>query len=429
VSQLLLQVVAMRSAVAFSVLAGAVSSPLLGERDFAGYSFEDYLGEFNKNYAKADYFSRKALFNANLQKIQDHNSNPSKTWFMAVNEFTDLTPEEFKASRLGELHDVDDSNYVGEFSATSLGGVPDSIDWRTTAGVVTPVKNQGACGSCWAFSTVETLESHFAIATGEAAPHFSPQQVTSCTPNPQKCGGSGGCQGNIQTQGFNYTAQAGITTDGTYPYTAGIGIAAPCDQNKIKPCAQNAGFTKLKVNDYASLINAVATQGPVSISVAAQSWQLYGGGILSECDCDMDHAVVLDGYGTDAGKDYWLVRNSWGGSWGEKGYIRVQRFGDGKEPTCVDKTPQDGEACAGDTKPRTYAGLCGLMGSSSIPTGMKKVGECPKAPSGGCPFSDCGECQKYCADKGMMRGCGTDFSGFYCKCGQAQCRASGDVVV
>jgi len=110
---------------------------------------------------------------------------------------------------------------------------------------------------------------------------------------------------------------------------------------------------------------------------------MYGGGILSECDCDMDHAVQLVGYGADQGTLYWLVRNSWGGSWGEQGYVRIKRFGEGKEPTCVDSTPQDGEACKGDTKPRTYAGLCGLMGSSSIPTGVKKVGDCPAGPSPG----------------------------------------------
>merc|ERR1712232_310755 len=115
-----------------------------------------------------------------------------------------------------------------------------------------------------AFSTVEVLESFYAIATGDPAPHFSAQQVTSCTPNPQKCGGTGGCQGNIQTQAFNYTAQAGITTENTYPYTAQTGS---CDQSKIKPCAQNDGFVKLKVNDYALLMSAVATKGPISISL------------------------------------------------------------------------------------------------------------------------------------------------------------------
>merc|ERR1711948_40528 len=146
---------------------------------------------------------------------------------------------------------------------------------------------------------------------------------------------------------------------------------------KIKDVAKNTGYVQLPTNNYTDLITAVATKGPISISVAAGGlgWQLYFGGIMSGSNnYDMDHAVQLVGYGTDGGKDYWLVRNSWGGSWGEKGYIRIKRFGDGKEPTCTDKTPQDGEACKGDTSPRTYAGLCGIMGSSSYPTGMKKVG-------------------------------------------------------
>merc|ERR1712070_774773 len=143
---------------------------------------------------------------------------------------------------------------------------------------------------------------------------------------------------------------------------------------------KNDGYVKVKVNDYASHMDALQ-KGPVAIILAAMSLQSYGGGVLSQCDCDMDHAVQMVGYGSDSGKDYWLVRNSWGGAWGEKGYVRIQRFGDGNEPTCVDKTPQDGEACQGDTAPRTYAGLCGLLGSSSYPTGVSKIGDgCPEAP-------------------------------------------------
>jgi len=263
--------------------------------------------------------------------------------------------------------------FVGEFSAASTAGLPDSVDWRTKAGVMTPVKDQGACGSCWAFSVTETLESHFAISTGEKAPVLSAQQVTSCAPSPEKCGGTGGCSGNIQSQGFNYTAQAGITIDVNYPYVARTGT---CDQGKIKPCVKNDGFVKVKPNDYNSLMAAVATKGPIAISVAAGSFQMYAGGILDHCDCDVDHAVQLVGYGTDGGRDYWLVRNSWGPDWGENGYIRVQRMGDGKEPTCTDRTPGDGEACAGDTSPKTYKGLCAILSVSSYPTGVKKVGDC-----------------------------------------------------
>jgi cathepsin L len=346
---------------------------LPGERDFTNYTYEDYLEEFPKNYMPEEIVARKATFLANLDRIREHNSEPSKTWFMTVNEFADWTNEEFRAKRMGARPELDQREFVGEFEATNVEGLPASVDWRTKEGVMTEVKNQGGCGSCWAFSTVETLESHLAIATGQPAPVLSPQQLVSCAPNPNDCGGTGGCQGSIQTLGFNYTKTAGITTESSYPYQ---GVTGTCQQSRIKPVATNDGYIKLKVNDYASLVSAVATKGPIAISLAAGSfgWQLYGGGVLTKCDCDQDHAVQLVGYGTDQSKgDYWLVRNSWGAGWGEKGYIRIQRFGLGKEPTCTDKTPQDGEACKGDTKPRTYAGLCGIMGSSSYPTGMKQV--------------------------------------------------------
>jgi len=123
----------------------------------------------------------------------------------------------------------------------------------------------------------------------------------------------------------------------------------------------------------------VATKGPVSISIAAGGFkfQFYGGGVLSSCnDFVMDHAVQLVGHGTDtdSGKMYWLVRNSWGGSWGESGYMRVERFGEGAEPCGMDDKPQDGMACEGDDDPIEYCGLCGILSSSSYPTGLKKVG-------------------------------------------------------
>merc|ERR1711953_940415 len=108
----------------------------------------------------------------------------------------------------------------------------------------------------------------------------------------------------------------------------------------------------------------------------------YSGGVLSNCnDYVMDHAVQLVGYGTDSGKDYWLVRNSWGGSWGEQGYIRMQRYGEGKEPCGVDNKPQDGDACKGDTDPRTYCGECGILSSSSYPTDFTTVQPPPSPPA------------------------------------------------
>jgi len=253
-------------------------------------------------------------------------------------------------------------------SAPMFGDVPASVDWRQTEGVVTAVKNQGQCGSCWAFSATETLESLYALATGETAPVLGPQQLVSCVANPDKCGGSGGCQGATQPLGFVYTETTGLSLESSYPYTAQTGT---CDTSKIAPVVTNAGVVQLPTNSYTALIGAVATVGPVSISVAAGSWSIYGGGVYSgSCDYDMDHGVQLVGYGEDLGKLYWLVRNSWGSGWGESGYIRLERFGEGSEPCGTDSTPQDGDACAGDTTPVQYCGKCAILSSSSYPTGV-----------------------------------------------------------
>jgi len=130
------------------------------------------------------------------------------------------------------------------------------------------------------------------------------------------------------------------------------------------------------VNDYTELVTAVAMVGPVAISVAAGGfgWQIYGGGIYSKAnDFVMDHAVQLVGYGSEGSQDYWIVRNSWGSGWGESGYMRVARYGEGKEPCGMDNNPADGDACKGDNTPREYCGVCGILSSSSYPTGVRKA--------------------------------------------------------
>jgi len=285
--------------------------------------------------------------------------------------------EEIRSSRTGHRPHPPQffTEAVGAGVASSSADLPATVDWRTKSGVVSDPKNQASCGGCWAFSAAETLESHLAIATGKPSPKLSTQQLISCAPNPNKCGGTGGCQGSTQPLAFNYSETAGITTEDEYPFRGSTGT---CDSSKIKPVAKNSGFALLPANNYSALVNAVATKGPIAISVAAGGlgWQLYGGGIMKQGPFNkgftIDHAVQLVGYGEESGTMYWIVRNSWG-SWGEKGYIRIQRFGQDKEPCGVDSRPQDGMACAGDTKPVTYCGLCGILSSSSYPTGVQAV--------------------------------------------------------
>lgn len=355
---------------------GAAAALLAGERELHTYSFQHYVQEFGKAYTSEEFKVRQQIFESNLRSIREHNSNDDKTWFAAPNKFTDWTNEEFRARRVtGKRPRVAKHLLKSAAPPANVNDLPATVDWRQKAGVLTPVKDQGGCGSCWAFSAAATMESMVAIATGQSAPVLSPQQLVSCAPNPQQCGGTGGCSGSTQELGFNYTQTAGLGLESTYPYVARTGT---CDQSKVKPVAINDGFVQLTTNSYTELATAVATQGPIAISLAAGgfSFQIYGGGILSNvngCGWDVDHAVQLVGYGSENGKDYWIVRNSWGPGWGEGGFIRIQRFGEGQEPCGTDKTPQDGDACAGDTAPRTVCGVCAILSDSSYPTGVRSV--------------------------------------------------------
>jgi len=348
-------------------------------------TFESFMTQYSKSYAdEVETSHRRAIFEQNLHKIAAHNADPQWTYTLGVNEYADLTGAEFAAQfAQGNNH------YPEELASTehdmsgdiNVEDLPKSLDWREK-NVVTPPKNQGGCGSCWAFSTAETLESHIAIKTGKLM-KFAPQEFVSCAPNPNHCGGTGGCQGSTQWLGFKYAMAAGITTEASYPYQGQTGT---CQKDKLKPVANITGYVRLPTNNYTALMNAVVNVGPIAISAAAEPWQLYSGGVYNgKCGADVDHAIQLVGYGTQ-GKtgrallgggggggtgDYWLVRNSWGASWGEKGYIRIQRFGDGKEPCDTDTTPGDGTACEKPHLPKSLkvCGLCGIMSDSSYPTG------------------------------------------------------------
>ena len=312
-----------------------------------------------------------------MEKIRAQNeayNAGQSSWYAGVNEFVDRTEEEMSMLRGRHVY----APNVPTFSNTiSIDNLPSSVDWRDK-GVVTPPKNQGGCGSCWAFSTTETVESHVAIATG-TLPILSPQELVSCMANPNKCGGTGGCEGATAVLGFGYVTEYGLSSESDYPY-------AGRDERCSKPSSPTAkvnGTVKLTTNDASALMQAVATVGPVSISVAADTWGFYSGGVFdgsmgSGCDVDIDHAVQLVGYGKDSksGKYYWLVRNSWGADWGEKGYIRVLRT-PGNEPCDYDTSPLDGNC--GESGPCKcpdkvqYCGTCGILSESSYPTGASLV--------------------------------------------------------
>lgn len=347
-----------------ATLAGAAK--LVGERDFSGYTYNHYLAEFDEKSFVAE---REAIFESNLALIKEQNAKEDKTWHAGVNMFTDMTNDEFRKVYHGHKPVA-----VGTFPAADLtaikGDLPETVDWKAQ-GKVTKTKNQGPCGSCWAFSVTETMESMYAIQNNDTPPILAPQQLVDCMANPDECGGTGGCEGSTQPLGFNYTMGAGLTLESNYPYKAKDGTC-----QTTTPVVQNGGMVELKRNDYTQLATAVANVGPIAISVAAGGfgWQIYRGGVYnSGHDFEMDHAVQLTGYGTDSKQMYWSVRNSWGPHWGEGGYIRLARFGEGNEPCGMDNNPADGDGCKDDPNtPIELCGMCGILSSSSYPTDVKK---------------------------------------------------------
>lgn len=332
--------------------------------------FASYVGDFNKTYDNVeDRYLHQQVFEANLKIIDSHNAEYESgmhTWFMAINHLTDRTPAEFGRLRStylprpGHTHHVDLNS-----TATPSSPNPTEIDWRTK-GAVTKVKNQGGCGSCWAFSATETVESHYQIASASGKLlELAPQTYVNCVLNPDSCGGTGGCEGATMELAFNLTAEKGIALESDMPYKGRDESCTP-----YTPAVKATGYTKNPTNDAEAFETAVATKGPMSITVAASSWQMYGGGIFSGCSSGLfgnnvlDHGVQAVGYT----QDYWIVRNSWGVGWGEKGYIRLTRASDAK--TFKDKKPADGVACKPLPDSQMVGGECGMLFDTSYPVGV-----------------------------------------------------------
>lgn len=329
-------------------------------------TFEDYLARWpGKQYPSGqEYAQRLALFEDAKAKVVAHNREYEAgvhTWWMNLTEFADMSAEEFATRRSTYASRTSPSFPVVSLVLPS-GGNPSSVDWREK-GAVTPVKNQGGCGSCWAFSATETVESHYQIATGKTVV-LAPQTYVNCVKNPKHCGGTGGCEGATMELAFNLTAATGIALESDLPYK---GRDATC--TSYKAAVKATGYVKNPTNDAKALETALAQKGPQSVTVAAQSWQLYGGGLFTGCsgsfgDNTLDHGVQAVGYT----EDYWIVRNSWGAGWGINGYIHLSRKSD--DSTFVDRNPKDGVACDPVPKSQTVGGECGVLFDTSYPTGV-----------------------------------------------------------
>jgi cathepsin L len=262
--------------------------------------FEDWKTQYGANWAPEEEVYRRLIFEKNLQNIERHNADHSQTYKMGVNQFTVLTTEEFVESYLG-AKPMEESVDVSEVEVSdALNG---DVDW-TTKGGVSPVKNQGSCGSCWAFSATGVLES-WNMIKGQTY-DLSEQQLVDCS----RPLGNQGCNGGWPAKALDYIKTNGITSEKAYPYVA-----------RDQTCKTAGGSVRL--SDYSSypgssFANTISA-APISVTVDATNWSSYRSGVFNNCRSSINHAVLL--VGVLGGN--WKIKNSWGTTWGEVGYIRL----------------------------------------------------------------------------------------------------------
>ena len=291
------------------------------------FEFMQYLSKQGKSYSTLEEFNaRMELFAARDAIIKEHNADETRTSNMGHNFLSDYTEEE-KANLRGLKGEP---VTTGEVFVAGNAPIANAVNW-VTAGNVGPIKDQGQCGSCWAFSATGSVESAISVATGAAPLSLSEQQLTSCS----SAYGNNGCGGGWYYWAWDYLKVNNQETTADYPYTSGqFGITGTCN-------ASGSGVAK--VNSYVQVgqtnqdIMSAINLKPVSVALDAQRavFQSYTSGVVtSGCGTMLDHAVMAVGYGNDAatGLDYFLVRNSWGTSWGDNGYIKIGMSSTGTAP-------------------------------------------------------------------------------------------------
>lgn len=295
----------------------------------------------DKLYTIAEEAARFAIFIENYKKIVSFNAENNGVK-LALNKFGDMTSEEFKAMHTGGYKHS--PKHEGFLSASHVDygvlSLPDSVDWRQK-GAITNVKNQGSCGSCWAFSTTGALEALHFINTGKLV-SFSEQQIVDCDIYSE----DEGCNGGLPVLAFEYTADKGIEAEADYPYTARDG---KCKYDASKAIKVNSGSQSVPAKNVDAFKAALVTQ-PIAIGIQADQaiFQFYKSGVIKglKCGDDLDHAVLAVGYDTIDGEEAFIVKNSWGTSWGDNGYVYIST----------------------NSKVNSGNGVCGILADPVVPT-------------------------------------------------------------
>jgi len=382
-------------------------------------SFHSFIRQYDRPYQRGsrEYEERLELFSLRATEVARMNSRPNRLWTATVNALSDRTETELQQLRgwRGGATPGGGAGAVQGFSAGSTflkqarkaRPLPrEHTNWTRLNTMIHKI-DQGGCGSCWAVTSITVLKAHSEIYMPERQRSFSAQELLSCMPNPQSCGGDGGCQGATVELAMNFAMKQGLADEEQAPYQ---GVTGRCQrqaassgamleggkllgagdvegaanlQSLTTPGVHLAqatepgqsfgmrGWERLPENGYEALLRALVERGPVAVSVAASAWSSYGSGIFDGCDRDavINHAVTLIGFGEDAAlqKQYYLIQNSWGAGWGEGGNIRLLRRDSDGERCGVDRQPEVGTGCKGGPKEVRVCGMCGILYDSVVP--------------------------------------------------------------
>ena len=291
---------------------------------------------YGKAYSQAEEVARVAIFEENYKKVIQFNAANEDLKF-AMNKFADLTSTEFKSIFASGYQQKSNKQAYESADFVEVGALPASVDWRTK-GAVSKVKNQGQCGSCWTFATTGVLESFYQINHGKLL-SFSEQQIVDCDKNDD------GCSGGDPVEALTYTADNGLELELTYPYT---GEEGTCKYKKALALTTNGGSKLVTAKDTDAMKTALVGS-PVSVVIEADEdiFQLYSSGVIKTgCGDNLDHAVLAVGYTTVSGEEAFIVKNSWGSSWGQEGYVYLST----------------------DNKVNSGSGVCGILSRPVVPT-------------------------------------------------------------
>ncbi|KAL3983926.1 minichromosome maintenance protein 10 [Sarotherodon galilaeus] len=305
----------------FTVLCGFAVADISSQTD---RHWELWKKTHKKVYShQIEEWGRRLIWEMNLKMINLHNLEASlnlHTYELAINHFGDMTPVEITGTLTG-TRVPSDLEMVAASSIKVNASLPASVDWRDK-GLVTPVKTQGSCGACWAFSAAGALEGQLKKSTGILR-SLSTQNLIDCTTDY----GNRGCNGGLIARAFKYVVDnQGIASEDAYPY---IGRHNQCKYNPLYRAANCSGYYCLPRGDEFALKEAVALVGPVAVAIDASrpQFHFYHRGVYMDNTCTqkVNHGALVVGYGREKGQDYWLVKNSWGVQFGEEGYIKMAR--------------------------------------------------------------------------------------------------------